>query len=112
MKRHYCFVLYQYLYRCSKKYFSTIQRFFFAGIEFSEHTMSPSVQISFSMSNNVPIQRLEDITIRPLAPIVPMKSIQRGSHNEKKPVLKPKLKSYLPIIYDKPIYKSKKYDLL
>ena len=74
--------------------------------------MSLSVQISFSMSNNAPIQRLEDITIRPLAPIVPMKSIQRGSHNEKKPVLKQKLKSNPPLIYDKPIYKSKKYDLL
>jgi hypothetical protein len=64
------------------------------------------------MNNSATVQKLEDVTIRPLAPIVPMKSIQRMGHSEKKPVLNPKLKNNPPVIYDKPIYKSKKYDLL
>ena len=64
------------------------------------------------MNNSAPIQRLEDITIRPLAPIIPMKSIPKENNNQKRRVLNTKLENEQPLIYDKPIYKSKKYDLL
>jgi hypothetical protein len=64
------------------------------------------------MNNSVPIQRLEDITIRPLAPIIPMKSVPKENNTQKRRILKTKTEKKTPEFYDKPIYRSKKYDLL
>jgi len=64
------------------------------------------------MNNSAPLQILEDITIRPLAPVIPMKSVPKESNKLKRKVSKVKLEKGMPLFYNKPIYKSKKYDLL
>ncbi len=64
------------------------------------------------MSANAPVQRMEDIVIRPWAPIIPLKSIPKETIKEKRRALKAKLEKNPPEFYNKPIYKSKKYDLL
>jgi hypothetical protein len=65
------------------------------------------------MNNSTPLQKLEDITIRlPLAPVIPMKSVTKENYKLKRKVSKVKLEKGMPLFYNKPIYKSKKYDLL
>lgn len=65
------------------------------------------------MNNSVPLESLEDnIIIRPLAPVIPMKSVPEENDKLKRKVSKMKLEKGTPFFYDKPIYKSKKYDLL
>jgi hypothetical protein len=64
------------------------------------------------MNNSAPLQKLEDITIRALAPVIPMKSVPIENYKLKRKVSKVKLEKRAPLFYDKPIYKSKKYDLL
>ena len=65
------------------------------------------------MNNSAPIPSLGDkIIIRPLAPVIPMKSVPGESDKLKRKVLKVKAEKGTPLFYDKPIYKSKKYDLL
>jgi hypothetical protein len=64
------------------------------------------------MNNSAPLQKLEDITIRALAPVIPMKSVPVENYKLKRKVSKVKLEKGTPLFYDKPIYKSKKYDLL
>jgi len=64
------------------------------------------------MNYSAPLQKLEDITIRPLAPVIPMKSVPPENDKLKRKVSKVKLENGKPLFYDKPIYKSKKYDLL
>jgi len=64
------------------------------------------------MNNGAPFQSLKDITIRPLAPVIPMKSVPSENDKLKRKVSKVKLERKTPLFYDKPIYKSKKYDLL
>jgi len=64
------------------------------------------------MNNSAPLQILEDITIRPLAPVIPMKSVPKESNKLKRKVSKVKLEKGMPLFYNKPIYKPKKYDLL
>lgn len=71
------------------------------------------------MNNSAPIQRLDDITVRPLAPIIPLKSIPRITDREKKAIDREKTRDSRvkseknpPEFYNKPIYKPKKYDLL
>lgn len=64
------------------------------------------------MIHSAPFQNLEDIIIRPLAPVIPMKSVPNENDKLKRKVSKAKLEKGTPLFYDKPIYKSKKYDLL
>jgi len=64
------------------------------------------------MNNSSPLPNLENIAIRPLAPVIPMKSITREKDKLKRKVSKVKLEKRMPLFYNKPIYKSKKYDLL
>jgi hypothetical protein len=63
------------------------------------------------MSNTVSIQHIEDIAARPLAPVVPIKPVIHKSVKVKRRNLKEKPANGLPMFYDKPIYKPKKYDL-
>jgi hypothetical protein len=64
------------------------------------------------MNNSAPLQNLKDITVRSLAPVIPMKSVPHENDKLKRKVSKVKLEKGTPLFYDKPIYKSKKYDLL
>jgi hypothetical protein len=64
------------------------------------------------MNNSAPLQNFEDITVRLLAPVIPMKSVPNENDKLKRKVSKVKLEKGTPLFYDKPIYKSKKYDLL
>jgi hypothetical protein len=64
------------------------------------------------MNNSAPLQNLEDITVTLLAPVIPMKSVPKENDKLKRKVSKVKLERGTPLFYDKPIYKSKKYDLL
>ncbi|HET9825987.1 MAG TPA: hypothetical protein VFP87_11665 [Chitinophagaceae bacterium] len=64
------------------------------------------------MNNSAPLQSLEDkIIIRPLAPVIPMKSVPNVNDKLIRKVSKARAEG-TPLFYDKPIYKSKKYDLL
>ena len=64
------------------------------------------------MNSTVSIQRMEDIIVRPLAPVVPIKPAIRKYNKPKRKKLNENPVNSLPLFYDKPIYKSKKYDLL
>jgi hypothetical protein len=64
------------------------------------------------MNTSAPLQNLKDITIRPLAPVIPMKSVTKENDKLKRKVSRVKLEKGTPLFYNKPIYKSKKYDLL
>ena len=64
------------------------------------------------MNKSAPLQDLEDIIVRPLAPVIPMKSVPNENDKLGRKVSRIKLEKGTPLFYDKPIYKSKKYDLL
>jgi hypothetical protein len=64
------------------------------------------------MNNSTSLQNLEDITIRPLAPVIPMKSVTRENNKLKGKVSKVSLEKGMPLFYNKPIYRHKKHDLL
>jgi hypothetical protein len=64
------------------------------------------------MNHSAPLQNFEDIIIRPLAPVIPMKSVTPVNDKLQRKVSKAKLEKRIPLFYNKPIYKSKKYDLL
>jgi hypothetical protein len=64
------------------------------------------------MNKSAPLQNLEDFTIRPLAPVIPMRPVTMESTKLKRKVSKVKLEKGMPLFYNKPIYKPKKYDLL
>lgn len=61
--------------------------------------------------SNAASHHLKDITVRPLAPVIPMKSAPM-ENNKLRKVSKVKLEVKAPLFYNKPIYKPKKYDLL
>jgi hypothetical protein len=63
------------------------------------------------MSNTVSIQHIEDLAARPLAPVVSIKPVILKPMKVKRRILKEKPADGLPLFYDKPIYKPKKYDL-
>jgi len=64
------------------------------------------------MNNGAPLQNLEEIIVRPLAPVIPMMSVPNENDKHGRKVSKVKLEKRTPLFYDKPIYKSKKFDLL
>jgi len=64
------------------------------------------------MNNSASRQQANNIAIRSLAPIVQLKTIPKVSNDRKKRVLETKPEIRQPVVYDKPIYKPKKYDLL
>jgi len=67
-------------------------------------------------NKSAPLQYTHDFTFPRLAPVISLKPISKEIYKEinkpKRKVSRPKTASELPQFYDKPIYKSKKYDLL
>ena len=64
------------------------------------------------MNKSAPLQKLEDITVRPLAPVIPMRSATIEIDKLKRKVSEMKLEKGTPLFYNKSIYKSRKFDLL
>jgi hypothetical protein len=64
------------------------------------------------MINNAPLQYSHDFTTPRLAPVISLKPISKTITKSKRKVSKQKEENELPQFYTKPIYKSKKYDLL
>ncbi len=64
------------------------------------------------MNNSLSIPRIEEITVRPLAPVIPIKPAVHKNNKQKRKKLNKNPVNGLPLFYNKPIYKSKKYDLL
>jgi len=64
------------------------------------------------MSNSALIQLRQDPIIKTLAPVIPIKTGFVVNNKEKRKDSKTKPENNAPVIYNKPIYKSKKYDLL
>jgi hypothetical protein len=59
------------------------------------------------------LQYTRDFTVARLAPVISLKPLSKEVINKpKRRVSKPKMENELPQFYNKPIYKSKKYDLL
>jgi hypothetical protein len=59
------------------------------------------------------LQYTHDLTVARLAPVISLKPLSKEVISKpKRRVLKPKTENELPQFYNKPIYKSKKYDLL
>jgi hypothetical protein len=63
-------------------------------------------------NNSAPLQYSNDFTTPKLAPVISLKPISKAVIKPKRKVSKPKTENELPQFYTKPIYKSKKYDLL
>jgi len=64
------------------------------------------------MNNSAPVQKLVDVTVRPLAPVIALKALPRAESKPRKRVFSRKTEAAEPQIYNKPIYRPKKYDLL
>jgi hypothetical protein len=64
------------------------------------------------MNSSATIHRSREITLRPLAPVIPMKSVASENVKPKRKISKTKSEVGMPLFYNKPIYKSRKYDLL
>ena len=64
------------------------------------------------MNKGASLPTLENITFRPLAPVITMRSVTVENNKLKRKALKAKLEKGMPLFYNKPIYKPKKYDLL
>jgi hypothetical protein len=64
-------------------------------------------------NKSAPLQYTHDFAVPRLAPVISLKPISKEIINRpKRKVSKPKIENELPQFYNKPIYKSKKYDLL
>jgi hypothetical protein len=66
-------------------------------------------------NKSVPLQYTHDFTVHRLAPVISLKPISKEINRSKRKVSKPKTEKEekeLPQFYNKPIYRSKKYDLL
>jgi len=68
-------------------------------------------------NKSVPVQYTHDFTVHRLAPVISLKPISKEINKSTRKVSKPKPKTEkeekkLPEFYNKPIYRSKKYDLL
>ena len=63
-------------------------------------------------NKGAPLQYIHDFTVPRLAPVISLKPISKEINKPKRKVAKPQAENQLPQFYSKPIYKSKKYDLL
>jgi len=63
------------------------------------------------MNNSVSI-KIKDITVKQLAPVIPLRSLPKDEARQKRKVSLVKTENNQAGFYTKPIYKSKKYDLL
>jgi len=66
-------------------------------------------------NKSAPLQYAHDFTVPRLAPVISLKPISKDVVKPKRKVLKPKTENEetkLPEFYNRPIYRSKKYDLL
>lgn len=82
-----------------------------AGIKFSAFSVLCQIENLYSM-NSAPLLKLEDITVKPLAPVIAIKSVTKENDKLKRKVSTVKLEKGLPLFYNRPIYKTKKFDLL
>jgi hypothetical protein len=64
------------------------------------------------MTSSSPRQQGENIESRALAPVIPLRSAPKENGRPSGKVSKVKEDLKLPLFYDKPIYRTKKYDLL
>jgi hypothetical protein len=64
------------------------------------------------MNNSGSLPSRPEISLRPLAPVISMKVVSRDENRKKRKVTAPKAPESQPGFYTKPIYRSKKYDLL
>jgi hypothetical protein len=64
------------------------------------------------MSSNNPIQQLEDPGTKSPAPIIPMHPEGRNTLIKVRGEMKIKIEKGPPLFYSKPIYKTRKHDLL
>ena len=64
------------------------------------------------MNNSAPVQKLVDISVRPLAPVIALKALPRMESKPKRRVPPRKPEAAEPQFYNKPIYRPKEYDLL
>ena len=63
-------------------------------------------------NKGAPLQYIHDFTVPRLAPVISLKPISKEINKPKRKVPETKTANELPQFYNKPIYKSKKYDLL
>lgn len=64
------------------------------------------------MSNYLSIERLDDITVKAAAPVIPIWPVTRENSKCRKRVSKKKAEKKIPLFYTAPIFKSKKHDFL
>jgi hypothetical protein len=64
------------------------------------------------MSNSLSLQSHEELTTNILAPVIPMRSVPSENHKQKRKVSNAEREKKTPLFYTKPIFKTKKYDLL
>ncbi|HEY2721207.1 MAG TPA: hypothetical protein VGI82_05760 [Chitinophagaceae bacterium] len=64
------------------------------------------------MNTSTSLQEIKDIVVRPLAPVIQLKALPKEEKKPKRKISNVKPENNAPQIYNKPIYKSKKYDLL
>jgi hypothetical protein len=83
-----------------------------AGIEFSALLFLCQSLKAIPMNNSAPVKQLKDITVRPLAPVISLKAVVKEESKPKRKVPDRKLDNNQPQIYNKPIYRPRKYDLL
>ena len=82
-------------------------------MNFSQFNFFTTKLILCSMNNNsVSLQYSHDFATPKLAPVISLKPISKAIIKPKRKISKAKTENELPQFYTKPIYKSKKYDLL
>jgi hypothetical protein len=64
------------------------------------------------MTSSSPRQQRETVESRSLAPVIPLRSAPKENSRPSGKVSKVKQDLDMPLFYDKPIFRTKKYDLL
>ena len=64
------------------------------------------------MRTSQPIQDHEEFTNKTLAPVIPIKSVPRKAFKLERKISRVEEEKKMPLFYTKPIFKSKKHDLL
>ena len=64
------------------------------------------------MNNNLFLQRQQDVSLRPLAPVIPLKAVIKEENKQNRKNIKKSKPEVEPVSHEKAIFRSKKYDLL
>lgn len=64
------------------------------------------------MSNYLSIERLDDITAKAAASVIPIWPVTRKNGKRRKRVSKKKAEKKIPLFYTAPIFKPRKHDFL